>query len=225
MAEKKSWRSRAHRGLEDYFRRRSFPRLMLSLVLILTGLAGFGLSYGLLRLGLTEMGLRYPMAVIGAYGVFLGLIRIWVEIEKRHFDPDDPRLQRALSSEDGAPAKQTSSSSWLDWLDVPTGSLDLDEGCLPAVLVMAVVGLVGLLVFAIVGAPVFLDAFLAAVLYRRLKVAAQGHWLGTAIGRTWMVVALTALLLGIGGWTLGMLAPGSQTLGQAIEHLWAGGGS
>ena len=51
-------------GLRKYFERRRWPRLSLGLVMILTGLAGFGISGALLHFGMREMWQRYPLAVI-----------------------------------------------------------------------------------------------------------------------------------------------------------------
>jgi hypothetical protein len=50
---------------------------MLGLV-VLTGGIGFLTSYALLHAGLRSMALRYPIATLFAYAVFLGLIRLWV---------------------------------------------------------------------------------------------------------------------------------------------------
>lgn len=226
MNEPEKLRDRARQGLEDYFRKRSYPQVTLGLVLVITGLAGFGLSYFLLRAGMTEMWLRYPIAVLGAYGIFLLLMRIWVEIERRQLHPNDPAIREAL--EKATPRyPQTrvdeGKGSWLDWLDIP--DISLDEGCLPILLLGVVVGLVALLVTALLGAPallaeVFVDAFLAGVLYRRLKIAAREHWLGTAIRKTWLFVLGTAALLAFLGLLLTIAAPGSQTIGQAIEYFF-----
>ena len=59
------------------------PRLQMSLMLLLTGACGFLCSYALLHLGLTRMWLRYPIAVICAYGVFLLLLRLWLAYQCR----------------------------------------------------------------------------------------------------------------------------------------------
>lgn len=90
------FRKKAARALRIYFERKRSPHVILSLVILLTGLAGFCISAGLLKLGMTEMWARYPLAVFGAYAFFLGLVRIWVELERRHFNVDDPVLQAAL---------------------------------------------------------------------------------------------------------------------------------
>jgi len=227
MNDEVKWRSRALRAMEGYFRRRGFPRLTLGLILIVTGLAGFGLSYLLLGAGMGTMWLRYPLAVLGAYGFFLLLMRVWVELERHQFNPDDPAIREALDREERPVAALRKRSSWLDWLDVPGGDwLPMDEGCLPALLVGVVVGLLALVVAAVFGAPallaeVFVDAFLAGVLYRRLKIAAREHWLGTAIRKTWVFVLGTAVLLGVAGWCLEILAPSAETLGAALEHIRA----
>jgi hypothetical protein len=56
------------------------PRLLISLILLLTGLAGFLTSFLLLRLGVIEMWLRYPAAILVAYSVFLLLLRLWLSL-------------------------------------------------------------------------------------------------------------------------------------------------
>ncbi len=49
MSSDPNWRARAKAALEAYFRRRSFPRLTLGLLLLITGFVGFLVSFGLLR--------------------------------------------------------------------------------------------------------------------------------------------------------------------------------
>ena len=56
----------------------SAPRLQMSLIVSLTGLAGLLASASLLKLGLHSMALRYPAALLIAYGAFLGLLWLWL---------------------------------------------------------------------------------------------------------------------------------------------------
>ena len=58
--------------------RQSFPRLQMLLLVSLTGAAGFIASFTMLRLGLTQMGLRYLAAFGFAYLAFLGLLWLWL---------------------------------------------------------------------------------------------------------------------------------------------------
>lgn len=218
-------RGRAVRGLANFLRRRSYPRIALGLVLILTALAGFGISFVLLKAGVGEMWIRYPVAVVGAYGIFLVLMRLWVEIESQQINPEDPELIEALEKGAPEPVKSRGDGNWLDGLDLVNFDFFDAEGCLPAVLIGIVVALIGLVVFALFGAPVLLaevliDMLLAGLLYRRLKHAAQEHWLGACIRKTWFFVLCTAFLLFVAGLCLSVAAPGTRTIGPALEQIF-----
>jgi hypothetical protein len=223
------WRDRARVALVNYFEKRSSPRQSLVLLILITGLVGFLASVTMLRVGITSMALRYPIAVLVAWCAMLGLIRMWVELEKRRFDPDAPELRGAFSDDETGGTDRRFSrdrgSNWLDWLDFPDVGSMLDEGCLPVFLVAAVIGIVVVVLVAIAGAPtllaeVFLDVFISTVLYRRLKKAAQANWLGTAIRGTWGLALCTAALLGIVGLLLQAMVPEAQSIGPAIRGLF-----
>ncbi len=62
--------------------RQGWPRLQMALILLLTGCAGFLVSFVLLRAGLTQMWLRYPVAILTAYAVFLLLLRVWLSLQR-----------------------------------------------------------------------------------------------------------------------------------------------
>jgi hypothetical protein len=62
------------------------PRVQMTLLLAVTGGAGFLTSYLLLRAGLDRMALRYPLAVGVAYLVFFLLLRLWIALQR---DADD----------------------------------------------------------------------------------------------------------------------------------------
>lgn len=82
--------------------RKGAPRLLMMLILLLTGAAGFAVSFSLLRLGLTRMWLRYPIAILLAYCVFLLLLRLWLFYQSRGHGPeleDADQLLDLMSSE------------------------------------------------------------------------------------------------------------------------------
>lgn len=241
MNDKEKWRTRVRAAVRRYFEKRSAPKTILSLLLIITGFFGFLMSFASLHLGLEQMWVRYPLAVFASYGFFLGLLRLWVELERSRFDPKAAEIAEIIADEEErAHSKSVEASlskydrgSWLDWLEVPFRGLDfdffdLDEGCLPAfviaILVAVVGGLLVLLVAVMAAAPaflaeVFIDVFIVSVLYRRLRIAAEEHWLGTAIRRTSWLTILTAGLLSFAGWGLETLAPGSRSIGPAMEKI------
>jgi hypothetical protein len=224
------WRGRTKAALEAYFARRSYPRVMLTLLVIITGVAAFFVSYALLHLGVNHMCARYPIAVLGGYGVLLALVRGWVELERANFDPAGLRIDEAGASESTSPVYRDSGRlRWWDWLDVPDlGDVDSAESCIVALLIAVVLGAILAASFAVVvavfSAPaliaeVFLDVFIVSVLYRRLRMAQKEHWLGTALRRTWVPAVVTAAALFTIGWILEQLAPGAHSIGQALEQL------
>ncbi|HVF45422.1 MAG TPA: hypothetical protein VM936_20515 [Pyrinomonadaceae bacterium] len=84
--------------------RRGMPRLLMSLILAATGAAGFLVSFALLHVGVWRMWLRYPLAVLAAYGVFLFLLRVWLHLQRHSWTdllPDDLNLLNADALSDG----------------------------------------------------------------------------------------------------------------------------
>lgn len=220
-------RERLQHALQGYFERKSLPRLIITGILIFTGIFGFALSYSLLKMGVIEMWIRYPIAVLVSYGAFLGLLRIWVEVEFSRFRVDDPEIQAAMTDmsrrEQKKWIRETSDTGWLDWLDLP--DFGDGEGCLIFILVGVGIGLIAVGVMTVLGAPalvaeVFLDLFVVSLLYRRLQHAGREHWLGTAVGRTWHLALWAAVLMALAGFLLQFLAPETTTLGPAIRTVW-----
>ncbi len=226
---------RARVALEAYFHRHSFPRLTLGLIVVIAGIVGFLVSRAFFHLGLMEMWMRYPLAVLAGYAAFLTLLRLWVEIERLRYDSRIAALPIDVSDEETEfPARrlpyEKDRSSWLDWLDVPD-FFSFDDGCLFVFIFALVMGLTawttGLLFsFVMAGsellAEVFLDAFVVSLLYRHLKTAASEHWLGTAVKRTWIAALMMAGGLGLAGYFLGLLAPDSHSLGPALKAIFQG---
>lgn len=94
-------RSEAVHLLQQQLTRDGFPRLQMGLIVALTGLAGLGCSWALLHLGLGSMGLRYPLALLGAYACFLGMLWLWL-----HTQADDyADLPQALPDLPGLPSQ------------------------------------------------------------------------------------------------------------------------
>jgi hypothetical protein len=80
--EDKDDRKRAIERVRRALLRGGWPRLFVSFLLAVTGAAGFFISAVLLRLGVTLMSVRYPLAVILAYCVFLLLLRLWLALRR-----------------------------------------------------------------------------------------------------------------------------------------------
>lgn len=75
--------------LRERLERDHWPRLQMSLIVLLTGAVGFLASFALLHAGLHDMALRYPLAACAAYAAFLLLLWTWARSRGREFDSLD----------------------------------------------------------------------------------------------------------------------------------------
>jgi len=221
-------RARMLRSLRIYFANRRWPRLMMTNILLLTGLAGFGTSIGLLHLGLERMWLRYPLAAIAAWLCFVGLMRAWAELERRALPSEsDPTV--LLAGEDPGDErdepKKTSLGEWLDPTYVDF-SFD-DEGCLAGIFVWVFVVLlcfcIGGVFTVLLSAPVliaevFLDAVLVTALYKRVKGLDRQWWVAGVVRRTWAPALITAVLLALVGFVMQALVPEAHSIGGVIRQ-------
>ena len=219
---KQRWRERAVATLRRYYERERFPRLVVMVLLLVTGGVGFLTSAGLLRLGVREMWIRYPVAVLAAYITFVALIRLWAEMERRRTDTH--RALEKFDTDDANhwPPPDRSGWEWLDGADFCPSHLD--EGCLPVLILGALLALVVALSAVICAAPgllaeVFLDVVLVAALYRRLSHIERRHWLATAIRRTWMPAFSAAVVLALAGALMQALVPEARSIGKVWEQL------
>lgn len=85
MATRDALISRMH----DRLIRGRAPRLQLGIIVTLAGSFAFLTSVVCLRLGLESMAIRYPLAVVAGYLMFLALIRGWIGWQRhgRSMDP------------------------------------------------------------------------------------------------------------------------------------------
>ena len=100
-------RSRALTWLRDH----GSPRLVMSLMLASTIGCGFLVSVALHRVGMGAPLWRYPLAVLAAWAVFLGLVSVWVWWQRRANAP----AEKAEASGAARGARQSKSSSSTDW--------------------------------------------------------------------------------------------------------------
>jgi hypothetical protein len=229
------------------------PRLQVALILLLTGLAGFLTSFSLLHLGISRMWLRYPIAILIAYCVFLLLLRLWLWLQRHSLEVDfDPSVLDFSSSESsthvesfrfsggggdasgggagGSWGESVSSSSVSSGGPASSGGsfdLDLEEGWL---IVIAIIALIGGLIasfYIIYIAPALLaeilvDGALVAGLYKRVKHIEQRHWLRSAVRRTLLPAVLVATFFTLAGYTLQKAVPEAHTIGEVWKHIVRG---
>lgn len=112
-------------------------------------------------------------------------------------------------------------------LDGSVSSLgDADDFAIPLLLIALAAGLALSSLYVVYSAPtllaeLLLDGALSATLYRRLRGIERRHWVSTALRRTALPFALTALLLATVGWGLQSAAPGARSLGETLQQVSA----
>ena len=212
-------------------------RLQVLLILVFCGLVGFGVSVGLLRLGVEHMGLRYAIAALSAYGAFFLCIRVWVHWRRRAGDLclDVPSTDLDV---DGVGVPRTGfgggrsggaggGGHWHTASDVSHGvdvGVDLDDGWL---LVLAVACLAGGLLavgYVVYMAPVLLaeialDAALVSGVYRRLRRSDTRHWFDSALRRTWVPALTMTMFAGGVGVVLEWMAPSANSIGDVWPRI------
>lgn len=192
-------RTRELAKIRRHLERFSSPRLQMMLIVGVAASAGFLASFALLVAGVESMALRYPLALLAAYAVFLFELSLWLRWgdEEPSTDWNDSTSssdRHASSATDCAGAPRHGGGDGADFCageaapgdlslgDVGLGDVSLadaaDLEALPVVVVLfllavLVAGLL-LIVNLVWAAPVLLaeitlDAALAAGLYRRLR--------------------------------------------------------
>ena len=107
--------------------------------------------------------------------------------------------------------------------DAAGSSFEADELAIPLVAVILAVGLALASLYVVYVAPVLFaellfDGALSYTLYRHLRVTDSRHWLTTAVRRTALPFALTAVFLVATGAAMTAYAPGARTIGEVIHH-------
>ena len=103
-------KSRALTWLRDH----GSPRLVMSLMLASTVGCGFLASVALHRVGMGAPLWRYPLAVLAAWAVFLGLVSVWVWWQRRAIAMAE-KAEASETSDTARGARQIKSSNRTDW--------------------------------------------------------------------------------------------------------------
>lgn len=215
----------------------SYPRLIILLIVALSGLGAFLFSAVTLELGFTQMGLRYFGATVVGYLTFLLLLRAWIASERRdwHIDGDLPDIgsRGSESAKDalfggGRSGGGGSAGSWhgpSEGFDAGI-DFDLDIGELWLVVVAGICALGGLIaiLYVVYAAPVLLaevalDAALVAGLYRKLRQDEARHWLTSAIRHTWAPALVAGLFLIVAGVAIQWALPDARSIGDVWRQM------
>lgn len=239
-------RTNAVLRIKRHLERDSFPRIQMSLIVGLTGASGLLSSYLMLQAGVTSMALRYPLALVLAYGFFLFLLWLWLRTKVEDYDASDvvDFIPSPGSADCSVPFQGGggnfggggSSASFddvaaLNPVDPDLGSSlgdavgsvgDAEELAIPLIVLIFVVGLALASFYVIYAAPMLfaellVDGTLSYALYRKIKGAEPQHWLASAVRRTALPFLLTGIFVAVIGAGLAVYAPEAHSIGQALR--------
>jgi hypothetical protein len=215
---------------------RGYPRLVVSLILALSGLVAFAFSASALAFGLDHIPIRYFVATIAGYLTFLALIRVWIALHRIgwHVDLPIPDFAGSGPTPSSAPAMfgggnsggAGASATW----DAPASSggkldvVDVDEGW-PVLLALAFfLGSLLAMLYVVYSAPVLLaevalDAALVTGIYRRLRKEDARHWLGSAVRHTWLPAVIAATCLYAAGMALQWAMPDARSIVDIVRAV------
>jgi hypothetical protein len=206
-----------------------FPRFVILLILVIAGLTAFGFSALALDAGLDDMAVRYFVATMVGYGVFLLLIRVWIALRSREADMTDlPDIPHVPSNGDAFGGGQSggagAAESWgeaahsVTGVDVP----DADEAWPVVLAAVVLLGGVLAMLYVVYLAPVLLaevalDAALVTGIYRKLRKKDAGHWLGSAVRHTWLPATIAAVCIAFAGLVLQWAQPAARSIGDVFR--------
>lgn len=220
----------------------------MGLIVGLTGASGLLFSFLMWQAGIASMALRYPLAILMAYGIFLFLLWLWLRTKAedytdiQNFTDLMPRpgsgnysvpYQGGGGNYGGGGASGSfEDSTTLNIIDADTSTPldsavsavgDADELAIPIIAIIFVIGLALASFYVVYVAPILfaellVDGVLSYALYRKIRGVETQHWLVSAVRQTAIPFLLTGIFVGIVGVMLSVYAPEAQTFGQAIHQ-------
>jgi hypothetical protein len=203
-------------------------RFHMTLILLGVLLAGSASSFLLLRLGVHSMPVRYVLAVLLGYALFLAGVRLWLWYAQKvlpHLQHEIVEVDQGARQASLPPERSSSDGSALDNLVSAWDVVDLGgDGCLVvAVAMLLVAALGGMVAYILAATPELLgeavvQVALAAALQRKGKVWAGGHWSGSVFRATWAIALVAILAAIIIGLLIHAKCPSARTLFDALSH-------
>jgi hypothetical protein len=220
-----------------------YPRLIVSLILALAGLAAFAASAGTLRLGVEAMWLRYLVATVAGYAAFLLLLRVWIAFHREGWNldlvpdfgggvapsggelggvaPSQAGFSGGLSGGGGATSNWGGGSSASKAFDA---GVDVDDAWPVVLAAVLALGAVIAMVYVVYAAPallaeVALDAALVTGIYRRVRKQDLRHWLYSAVRSTVIPAVIVAVCMALAGAALQWAAPTALSIGDVFREL------
>ena len=229
--------------IRGHLEQRGWPRVVLFVIVALSGFAGFIVSFALLSAGMSSMAWRYGIAGGSAYVAFLCLLAVYVMWKRRlgefgaeealdvaqHLDwsipspgSPSPRYFSGGRSGGGGSADSWGAASVSDgggsWFD---GDADFVWVLVALAALCGGAMAVGYVLWAAPAllAEVLVDALIVGTVSKQMGLLERRDWTATAIRRTWFPATVMILMLVVGGWALQQAVPDARSIGPAVQAL------
>ncbi len=211
------------------------PRLISLLIVALTACGGFLASYGLYRLGIYSLWLRYVLAVVFAYLAFLFLLRVWLVYQQDSGDNErsassSPKVDESLGfnasnvlDPNSGNSSHQSSRRGYGRFDFALGFNSEEFGIL--LLLTATLMVLFWATFSIILAvPSFVAELListafAGGLYRRVRELKGVDWVRSALRSTVLPFLVIAVVFALSGAWMQWRVPQAKTIGQFLDGI------
>jgi hypothetical protein len=215
-------------------------RVHMAILVALTSGAAFLASRTLDAFGFDRMGLRYALVVALAYGVFLGLVRLWLtQLESALAPTLERRLETALAghSERASTDRTMGAGGVGEALDAVEGAgeavelFEIGAGAFEAEAAFVAIGVALVAVVAAViiamgwtiwACPTLLadaafEIVVAAALARLARPGRIAGWSRGLVRATWIPFVVVLAVSAIGGWGAQAYCPQASSMGQVVR--------
>jgi hypothetical protein len=221
FAERPATRAALIASLRNRVEWDGWPRCTVTLMVALAGLASFLSSAVMLRVGLDSMAVRYGLAAVVGYAAFLGLVRLWIAVQRGSWGPDIDPISDGIEG-----LRAVGDVPRALGVDADIGGVDFDLEGLFVILLVLLLALGGLFAigYVVYAAPallaeVMLDAAIVASVSKKLNPDESRWWAGGVVSRTVFPAAALVFCVSLAGYAFSLVAPDAHSIGGVVREL------
>lgn len=225
--ERCSRRFAVRAGIAEWMTRRGYPRPMMAGALVFSAAAGLACSVQLARLGLSAMWLRYPLAFVAAYAMFVCCLGRLAIGTSRRLDSARREIQRA-SIRHQTHSDSGESKAFEDFVDgIREGARHQEaaaDGAPAQITLLLALTVVLICIYYIWMAPILwgeliAEGALVAWIYRPVSRGPKANWLQVAFELTGMQAFLVAAIFTLAGLGFQLYAPRATTVVEVWQEM------
>ena len=211
-------------------------RLRTFLILLLTAVTGWGSSIILLKIGATQMWIRYPVSVVISFIFFFISLRFWISLVlvNKKYRKDIIRIMKAYKEknipETVHEEKQENSRDTSGVADIFSEAFgcvfEAEEAGIILMIIIMFFSILGLGIYFIAFSPLLvvelvLSSFVILLAKRNIRRFQTQSWNIRLIAKAFVPFSILAIVLAVCGFILQLWYPDVHTVGDAIKKLFS----